>query len=253
MSNEPTEAPIPVNVDALDFGPVFASLVELKEASALAATHPMPDDVLALKDAAGRAAMKFVMIVPGTDWNGIGPVPAMGGTPDRMSAVHGLFRLLQACYALHPYQQMPAPAWIAAKVGTVLAKLRPAAHDGQQGDDPGIEGPQLEQVRKVGPFGITLDFKERKATRAGVSADFGSKEYPWKVFELLFRSYPARLSPDSLVDSVWGKGEGSRETLQVHMTKVRNIIKLLDLTVECIAGVGYKLAESTPTSQGLRP
>lgn len=76
-----------------------------------------------------HAAMKFAQIVPGTDWDGIGPVPAMGGTPERISAVHELFRLLQACYTLHPHQQLPASAWIATKAEMVLTKLRPAASD----------------------------------------------------------------------------------------------------------------------------
>jgi hypothetical protein len=94
-----------------------------------------------------------------------------------------------------------------------------------------------------GPMGIILDLREWKATRGSKDVSFAGKAYPWNVFRQLCRSYPSSLSPNDLVDAVWGKGEGSKETLQAHMTTVREIIKPLGLLVNNTRNVGYKLAD----------
>jgi hypothetical protein len=102
---------------------------------------------------------------------------------------------------------------------------------------------QSDAPPPIGPLGITLDLREWQATRNGVTASFAGKEYPWRIFQQLCRSYPASLPPDELVDAVWGKGEGSKDTMQAHMTTVRDIIKPLALTVRSTRKVGYKLAD----------
>jgi hypothetical protein len=108
------------------------------------------------------------------------------------------------------------------------------------------EGPRAgPALHKAGPFGITLDLREWKATRGTASADFAGKEYPWNIFQQLCRSYPNSLPGGDLINVVWGRGEGGQQTLQAHMNAVRRIIEPLGLTVRCIRKVGYRLSKST--------
>jgi hypothetical protein len=119
----------------------------------------------------------------------------------------------------------------------------PEGGGGPGGDEATTaDAPPPRQV--AGPLSITLDLREWKATRNGVTADFAGKEYPWKILRQLCRSYPSSLPAVDFVSAVWGRGEGSTGTLQAHLTAVRALIKPLGLSVLNTRKVGYKLAES---------
>jgi hypothetical protein len=100
-----------------------------------------------------------------------------------------------------------------------------------------------------GPFGITLDLHEWKATRVGATVDFAGKECPWRIFRVLCREHPRRKTKDELLTAVWGQGEGSQESLFVHISAVRSLIAPLGVTVECIHKVGYVLVEGADPKQ----
>jgi hypothetical protein len=140
-----------------------------------------------------------------------------------------------------------------------MRRLTAVAEGTDQGDEEGAQQthrpseppPANEGTRKVppssgsaGPFGIELDLQEWKALRGKAIADFAGKGLPWKIFLLLCKQYPRRTPPATeLVDSIWDKGYGSASSLYVHISRIRDIIASLGLTVKHKAKVGYVLEE----------
>jgi hypothetical protein len=122
-----------------------------------------------------------------------------------------------------------------------LAKQSPLQPEGesQSSNTELARSPSNDQ----GPFGIILEKDEWKAKRGPALADFAGKEYPWIIFQRLCRSYPGSIPTNALVNAVWNRGEGSKEAMFAHMTAVRNIIKPLNLAVENIRKVGYRLVD----------
>jgi hypothetical protein len=96
---------------------------------------------------------------------------------------------------------------------------------------------------KAGPYGMKVDLREWKVTRGGGCADFAGKELPWKIFKLLCRNHPSSVPTEEILNTVWGTGSGSRDSLFAAMTAVRAIIKPLCLDVKSVRKVGYKLIE----------
>jgi hypothetical protein len=123
-----------VDVDALDVGPLSSALDKVAAAAERSAAHPMPDDAMPLRNAANRASIEFVQIIPSTDWAGLAPAPRMGGSPERMSAIATVFRVLKACHVTYPYRPMPPPGWIAAELRAALAELAPT----DEGNEPTV-------------------------------------------------------------------------------------------------------------------
>jgi DNA-binding response OmpR family regulator len=118
------------------------------------------------------------------------------------------------------------------------------ASEDREVNRPG-EAPALKDD-PPGPFDTTIDRNAWKVTRDGKVADFGGKEYPWKVFQLLHDRYP-RIAPRAdLLNTCWGVGLGSGETLGAHITRVRDLLKPLGLGVKNTRKVGYLLEELSP-------
>jgi DNA-binding winged helix-turn-helix (wHTH) protein len=113
----------------------------------------------------------------------------------------------------------------------------------QHADRTTDAGADHQLPHQEGPFGVVLDPREWRATRDTAVANFAGKENPWKIFQLLCRIYPSITPKADLLNSVWGEGEGSEESLFAHLTSVRKIIKPLGLTVKNTRKVGYRLAE----------
>jgi hypothetical protein len=103
---------------------------------------------------------------------------------------------------------------------------------------------RMEPEQVPGPFEITLDLRECKASRDGTSADFGGKEYPWRIFRFLCHRHPQSSQPIEILDAIWGKGVSSADNLYFHINVVRSILKPLGLTLSSTRRVGYKLAET---------
>jgi hypothetical protein len=115
-----------MNLNGLDLSALMALVKNLAAAAERSAAHPRPDDALMLGLAVSRAAMEFCKTIPGTDWEGIQPVPAMVGAPDRMVAVKAIFRVLKACYKEQP--MILPPDWIAAELKAVLPPVTDEAN-----------------------------------------------------------------------------------------------------------------------------
>jgi hypothetical protein len=94
---------------------------------------------------------------------------------------------------------------------------------------------------KPNSLGITLDEVEWKATRAGKSAEFAGKAYPWNIFLLLCRNHPKITSHEQLqnLDQAW-----RAVNVQPHMTTIRKLIGPLGLKVKSVRMIGYRLEEA---------
>src|SRR5258708_3297125 len=65
-----------------------------------------------------------------------------------------------------------------------------------------LEKDHQEPEKREGPFGIILDFHERKASRGRSSVTFGGRDIPWKVFVALCKRYPQHFEAKDLIDKV---------------------------------------------------
>jgi DNA-binding winged helix-turn-helix (wHTH) protein len=107
---------------------------------------------------------------------------------------------------------------------------------------------------RKGPFGLVLNLREWTAKRDKKKASFAGKEYPWKISKLLCRRYQTRTKRDEILEDIWGKGEGSQETVCEHITAIRTIINPLGLKVSNVRKVGYQLADQkAPPKNTKRP
>jgi hypothetical protein len=109
-----------------------------------------------------------------------------------------------------------------------------------------------------GPLRLALNAAEHTASRKGSegTADFGAGEKPWKLFRVLCDNYPNRITPQALLNGVWGVGLGGFDNLQVVVSAVRRALRPLGLDVGNKRSLGYKLQEATakrPRAGAKRP
>ncbi len=97
------------------------------------------------------------------------------------------------------------------------------------------------QVSKLSVADLELDLSQRQASRAGTLLKLSPISL--KILEVLMRDYPAGVSREKIVQSVWGDEQPDSNSLKVHIFNLRKQVDQQGMKplIHTIAGFGFAI------------
>ncbi len=97
------------------------------------------------------------------------------------------------------------------------------------------------QVSKLSVADLELDLSQRQAYRAGTLLKLSP--IALKILEVLMRDYPAGVSREKIVQSVWGDEQPDSNSLKVHIFNLRKQVDQQGMKplIHTIAGFGFAI------------
>ncbi len=97
------------------------------------------------------------------------------------------------------------------------------------------------QVSKLTVADLELDLSQRQASRAGTVLKLSP--IALKILEVLMRDYPAGVSREKIVQSVWGDEQPDSNSLKVHIFNLRKQVDQQGMKplIHTIAGFGFAI------------
>ncbi|MEM7136746.1 MAG: response regulator transcription factor [Myxococcota bacterium] len=107
-----------------------------------------------------------------------------------------------------------------------------------------LRRPNLIETERVAVGAISIDFDKREVRSHGEALALTPVEFD--VLALLARRKGSAVSRDAIVDAALdGAHEGSRRTLDVHVSRIRRKLGEAADQLETVWGIGYRLVETS--------